>query len=1156
MSEPPTPSERRLSGIRAQLGAGLKQARTLAESVSRRKTRSVDSRDGFDDRLSVATPSEPATPASVRYANTVVSPRTMAAREAEKEALLAGLPPEYYEAEHDPVLGELQKLPPRFDPATLDQVVEERAAVLEVVSEKLSAHVLQNYAKFVSGVNEVVCVERDLQAAHAICRQSRAQLGGALAEVRADISIARRQRVKQGLSDMALLLLDLQACYARVQELREAQEAGDFAAAFWLAAQCSRALEALSALRVTADLAAGVQQQYEAALQRLEATLMAACADFRPALYSKVLEGYHYLGNMGSLGDEAMHGFASAVNSGALRVVRTMVLARARSGIEEKARGATILQEAVRLLPADLFRQCLTQVLMVIFDILLSHFRMVRWHEDQIAQHIANAAQLREECARRREALGTGGPGPSEGTLGLQAGAAKGVTDPNAGGPPPAEGASVPGLPGDSEGPGTAGRPDANGAHPAIAAAGSAGGKAFPRSNMAHPPDGGPAVEAVGAQQNGASGPPPGGGLANGWGGEEALGGAAGQPPEDPAAAELAALEEKEREEGAWAEAMLRVSESLSGGRRWLWDEAARKIGILLSAPAALEGEHFLQILEWTQTMLMVGEAFSGSESSMLREAISRQSARFFQAYHTSNLQVLYSMLERERWVPLPLLPGGLPNLTEALEGTREAPACRFDTNSFAEWVAHGNPWRKQDPGESAAAEEVHESSSEEEAEEVYADSIDEDNQRVKRSGSSSISGRALDGSPTMTNASWRLMKWSAEYAGLMRVLRSDCGTVYSGLCELFEMYFLHVYFVFSDVPIMELVAQKQVKAQGGADLVPSRLRTAIMRILTRSLPKYRKLYLPPPRSQSNLSVASNGSPGPQKHLHTVQSARDMGLGTGDAGSTGGPMSPGAPTALCNSGNMFGLIERKVASDSLAALAGQLTGAHTSLAEKLVGRSDVPEHHSLDSFFQTIKAVPDLREVMYRGAARANLPLTWLPDRLVEQEWALQEPPTKASRWVAAVLQALKQLRQRLDTAAALSPSDLDLVWRHAAHYVAEQVLEGYARAGARKHCTPMGRSAMTLDLQAIQRGLQQLAGQADTAQAVADALRIVDNFVKAYYISWGDELQRWALTHPEYTKNQLINLVTCVADSQGIKKKERTAFIQQLEAALAEIGR
>jgi hypothetical protein len=61
--------------------------------------------------------------------------------------------------------------------------------------------------------------------------------------------------------------------------------------------------------------------------------------------------------------------------------------------------------------------------------------------------------------------------------------------------------------------------------------------------------------------------------------------------------------------------------------------------------------------------------------------------------------QVLHTMLERERWVRLPVVPGGLPNLAEALEGARESPATRFDTNSFAEWVAHGNPWRKQEPG-------------------------------------------------------------------------------------------------------------------------------------------------------------------------------------------------------------------------------------------------------------------------------------------------------------------------------------------------------------------------------------------------------------------------------------------------------------------------
>ena len=47
--------------------------------------------------------------------------------------------------------------------------------------------------------------------------------------------------------------------------------------------------------------------------------------------------------------------------------------------------------------------------------------------------------------------------------------------------------------------------------------------------------------------------------------------------------------------QAVWSEALERVAEGLSAGRRWLWDEAARKVGILLAAPAAFEGEHFLQ---------------------------------------------------------------------------------------------------------------------------------------------------------------------------------------------------------------------------------------------------------------------------------------------------------------------------------------------------------------------------------------------------------------------------------------------------------------------------------------------------------------------------------------------------------------------------------
>ena len=61
-------------------------------------------------------------------------------------------------------------------------------------------------------------------------------------------------------------------------------------------------------------------------------------------------------------------------------------------------------------------------------------------------------------------------------------------------------------------------------------------------------------------------------------------------------AEELRLLEEQEQQGMAIGEALLKVQEGLVNGRKWLWDEAARKLGTLLSSPAAFEGEHFLQV--------------------------------------------------------------------------------------------------------------------------------------------------------------------------------------------------------------------------------------------------------------------------------------------------------------------------------------------------------------------------------------------------------------------------------------------------------------------------------------------------------------------------------------------------------------------------------
>jgi len=55
--------------------------------------------------------------------------------------------------------------------------------------------------------------------------------------------------------------------------------------------------------------------------------------------------------------------------------------------------------------------------------------------------------------------------------------------------------------------------------------------------------------------------------------------------------------------------------------------------------------------------------------------------------------------------------------------------------------------------------------------------------------------------------------------------------------------------------------------------------------------------------------------------------------------------------------------------------------------------------------------------------------------------------------------------------------------------------------------------------MQGLHRGLQGVAAGKENIEVVSNRMRLVDAYIKAYYIPWGEELHRWAVTHPEYTQ-------------------------------------
>ena len=90
-----------------------------------------------------------------------------------------------------------------------------------------------------------------------------------------------------------------------------------------------------------------------------------------------------------------------------------------------------------------------------------------------------------------------------------------------------------------------------------------------------------------------------------------------------------------------------------------------------------------------------------------------------------------------------------------------------------------------------------------------------------------------------------------------------------------------------------------------------------------------------------------------------------------------------------------------------------------------------PSKHHAQPFPFTVQ------DFILRSAARLNLPIKWVPDRIAEQNFNLEEPPTTASAWVGVMLKHLQTFRQRLSTMPTLTTRDVDQVrprWRARVH--------------------------------------------------------------------------------------------------------------------------
>ena len=271
----------------------------------------------------------------------------------------------------------------------------------------------------------------------------------------------------------------------------------------------------------------------------------------------------------------------------------------------------------------------------------------------------------------------------------------------------------------------------------------------------------------------------------------------------------------------------------LEDSRRLVWDECSRAVGILLSSPAAVEGEHFMQVVKWTRAFAGAGEAFcgGGTEAIVLRQVLDTQASAFFSAYHEANVEALNSMVEKEVWKVLPsvrvppvvVVAGGkIDNDVDVVELSRS----NTSTTSFEQVVAQGNPWRRNSKyeasnggGEGSGSEDTSVLSSSSvvrlgfggptvlEERDTVGGGLDVDEEGhaldARRGGggqrdSTNHEEEEKGGGEDVlveiavtTNSSWRMAKWMRDYAHLMTYVYSFS---FVFMCAGFLFFFLTLF--------------------------------------------------------------------------------------------------------------------------------------------------------------------------------------------------------------------------------------------------------------------------------------------------------------------------------------------------------------------------
>ncbi|XP_019946419.1 syndetin isoform X2 [Paralichthys olivaceus] len=589
------------------------------------------------------------------------------------------------------------------------------------------------------------------------------------------------------------------------------------------------------------------------------------------------------------------------------------------------------------------------------------------------------------------------------------------------------------------------------------------------------------------------------------------------------------------------------VKKKLEHGLTRIWQDVQLKVKayILGTDMSNFKYDDFIVVLDVISKLMQVGEEFCGSKSEVLQESIKRQSVNYFKNYHRARLEELRMFLENETWELCPVKSNfniaqlhefkfmgqcRSPSVSPSRQAVSSTTPAQDELSLFQQYLQEGNPFemhmeQKEEETEDVLASNGYESdeleksvyqdydSDSDVAEELKQDYVDEQtgdaplksvSRETIRSKKKSDYNLNKTNAPILTNTTLNVIRLVGKYMQMMNILKPIAFDVIHCVSQLFDYYLYAVYTFFGRNDMYE---------SSGLGLISSRLRTTLNRI-----------------QESLIDMEALGE---NAGVHGPAEDRKEKVPSPHLSQL---------VVLTNSGTLYGLAQRVVATESLVFLAEQFE----SLQSHLDTMMPAAKKPFLQQFYsQTVSTASELRKPIYWIVAAKAIDYEQMLLMMSGVKWDIREIMSQHNVYVDVLLKEFEQFNKRLGDVSRHVRIPLpvsNVLWEHCIRLANRTLVEGYANV---KKCSNEGRALMQLDFQQFLMKLEKLTD----LRPIPDK-EFVETYIKAYYLTEND-MEQFIKNHREYSMKQLANLVNVCLGSH-INKKAR----QKLLAAIDDIDR